>query len=538
MGRLRLAAMVAVAASIWTADYAAAQQQAGIAVASMPRFDFSPPEMELAGAVAGNLDLASFYGSQNLQPVFGGERGDQLREALAAAVATAPAHGIPMSRYTPEALNAKARDTASEAAQALILWRYLHDMTGGVLRPDSVSPQIKRQVQRPRLDALMTEFAESSDPARFLADMQPDHPAYLALQRALTGGSTRVVPANLPRAPEAVWRIGARGEGVLPLRARLDSIGFGAPASDPALYDEALSRAVADYQSSVGLPSDGIAGPNTIRHLNGDVAGDSRSRAILMSLERMRWLAGEDLAARHVWVNIPDYTARIIQDGHEDFQTRTVVGKSGPDYETPEFSDQMEYVVVNPRWNVPRSMTVRDYLPKLQANRNAVGHLEVIDGAGNVIPRSRIDFSRYNASNFPYRLRQQPSGDNALGLVKFIFPNPWNIYLHDTPTKHLFQNRMRAASNGCIRIGDPFDLAYQLLSQQTDNPQAMFQRALDSGREQWLKLTPNVPVHLVYFTAFPDETGQIRMYEDIYGRDAVLWQAMQDAGLDLTALNH
>lgn len=129
-------------------------------------------------------------------------------------------------------------------------------------------------------------------------------------------------------------------------------------------------------------------------------------------------------------------------------------------------------------------------------------------------------------------MRQKPSDDNALGLVKFIFPNPWNIYLHDTPTKHLFRNSSRAYSHGCVRVGDPFDLATQLLSPQSDDPRGLFQRALDSGRERWLALTPNVPVHLVYFTAFPDQSGQIRFHEDIYGRDAAVWDRLQALGLD------
>ena len=149
-----------------------------------------------------------------------------------------------------------------------------------------------------------------------------------------------------------------------------------------------------------------------------------------------------------------------------------------------------------------------------------------------MIARDRIDFGRYTAANFPYRMRQKASDDNALGLVKFIFPNPWNIYLHDTPTKHLFGNAARAYSHGCIRIGDPFDLAYALLSKQTDDPQAMFHRALDRKKESWLKLTPPVPVHLVYFTAFPDADGTIRRFEDVYGRDGPLYDAIQKAGLD------
>ena len=158
---------------------------------------------------------------------------------------------------------------------------------------------------------------------------------------------------------------------------------------------------------------------------------------------------------------------------------------------------------------------------------------DIVDGRGNVVARDRIDFGRYTAANFPYRMRQKPSDDNALGLVKFIFPNQWNIYLHDTPSKHLFGETTRAYSHGCIRIGDPFDLAYALLSQQSSNPEGVFQRALATGDEKWLKLTPTVPVHLVYFTAMADPDGQIRFYKDVYGRDAKVWEALGKAGLEL-----
>lgn len=523
-------AVFALAATVSAAGLAAAQSQPGMTVAAAPRLEFSAAEMDLAQAAAQYPDLASFYGSNDLRPIFAGERGDVLRQALVSATSGAPNHGIPLARYTPEHLGAAATDAESEVQQAAILVRYMRDMTGGVLRPASVAPMIKREVNRPPIDTLIRDFATAADPQRFLLELQPKHPAYLALQEALSGGQRIAVPADIPRAPEALWRVGMRGDGVPPLRARLESIGFDAPATDPMIYDQALSQAVARYQDAVGLSPDGVAGPDTIRHLNGDLGNDGRTRALIISLERMRWLAGEDLNARHVWVNIPEFSAEIVENGQEVFRTRTVVGNLGPDYETPEFSDQMEYVVVNPRWNVPRSMAVRDYLPRLQSNRNAVSHLDVVDRNGNVIPRGQIDFSRFNASNFPYRLRQKSGTDNALGLVKFIFPNSWNIYLHDTPSKHLFGQRNRALSNGCIRIGDPFDLAYALLSQQTENPQAMFQRALDSEKETWLALKPNVPVHLVYFTAFPDETGQIRTFSDVYGRDDLVWAALQKAG--------
>lgn len=513
-----------------------AQSQVAMApalgVAATPRLDFTPREMALAQAAASVPDLAAYYGEHGLQPIFMGGQAAALRMALQDAVATAPEHGIPAGRYSSALLSRDATDISSEIAQARILVRYLRDMTGGVVRPARVDPLIKRDVIRPPIHKLIRDFTQAPDPRQFLLDQQPRHAAYQALQRALTGGRSLAVPADLPRAPEGLWRVGMRGGGVVPLRARLDSIGFGAPAADPSVYDAALADAVARYQAAVGLPADGVAGPKTIRNLNGDVPDDSRSRAIVVALERMRWMAQEDLAERHVWVNIPEYTARIMDNGTEVFRTRVVVGHADHDRQTPEFSDQIEYVVANPRWNVPRSIAVKEYLPKLQANRYAVAHLDVVDGNGNVIARDRIDFGRYNASTFPYRIRQKPSDDNALGLVKFIFPNPWNIYLHDTPTKHLFRNAARAYSHGCIRIGDPFDLAYNLLSQQTENPQAIFHRALDTGNESWLKLTPTVPVHLVYFTAFPDTDGTIQRFEDVYGRDAALYDAIQKAGLD------
>lgn len=504
-----------------------------VAVAMAPRLNFTLDEMALAQAAAADPDLAAYYGANGLKPLFQGAHGQQLAAALSVVVAEAPRHGIPRGRYDSDALTVHAQTAADEVRQGRVLVRYLRDMTGGVVRPSTADNQIYRQVHRPSIPGLMARLAASDDPEGILRGIQPRHPAYLALQQALTGPVDLRAPADLPLVPEALWRPGMDGVGVLPLRDRLASIGFVAPTENPIVYDARLAEAVAGYQQAVGLPADGVAGPMTIRALNGDgQAEGGRGRAIAVALERLRWMGGEDLQARHVWVNIPEFTARIMDGGQEVFRTRTVVGKTDHDQRTPEFSDQMEHVVVNPRWNVPRSITVKEYLPRLKANRNAVAHLDVVDSKGNIIPRDRIDFGRYTAANFPYRMRQKPSDDNALGLVKFIFPNPWNIYLHDTPTKHLFGNSVRAYSHGCIRIGDPFDLAYQLLSQQTDDPQRMFRRALDSGRETYLALKPNVPVHLVYFTAWPEPSGGVRLFPDLYGRDAAIWEALQRAGGD------
>ncbi|SIQ47478.1 Murein L,D-transpeptidase YcbB/YkuD [Paracoccus thiocyanatus] len=510
--------------------------QAGNGVpTAAPRLSFTADEMRLAEQVAADPGLADFYGTNGLKPIFTGAQGAPRRAALIAAVGQAAAHGLPPGRYRPAVLRRLHREgvdtMAKEARFARAFADWSRDVSGGILEPQRVEPGIKRKVQRPRTGDLLRAFAAAADPAAMLDGLPPQDRRYAALRAALARQSRLDAPPDAPPVPQGVWREGIDDPAVAALRRRLEAIGFAAPPLDHAQsFDAPLARAVAAYQQAAGLPADGIAGARTVARLNRGAGPEAA--AILVALERMRWMRGHDLNARHVWVNLPEFNVRIHENGQEVFQTRVVIGKAAADFETPEFSEAMQYMVVNPRWNVPRSITVREYLPRLQANRHAVGHLDVVDGAGNVIPRDRIDFRQYSAKTFPYRMRQKPSDDNALGQVKFMFPNPWNIYLHDTPTKHLFNQSSRAYSHGCIRVGRPFDLAHELLKGQVESPQAVFAKALESGRETYLNLRPPVPVHLVYFTAFPDETGQIRRFPDIYGRDARIHAALVRTALE------
>jgi len=510
-------------------------EAAAIAALPAPRLVFSDDEMALADAVSGNPGLADFYGSNSLKPIFQGEAGAIRRHALIAAVGQAGAHGLPAQRYNPAALaeiDAKGgQGLEGELAFARAFARWTHDMTGGLLEPTKVDPAIKRSVKRPPTGELMRQFTASADPAAYLASLAPQNRPYLALQAALARMSKLAAPPGTPRVPEAMLRPGEVDPTVPLLRNRLAAIGFAAaPEGAQEQFDAPLASAVAAFQTEAGLPADGIAGPRTIARLNRGVGPEAT--AILVALERMRWMQDQDLSIRHVWVNLPTFNAAIVENGEPVFSTRVVIGKADDTLETPEFTEDMKYVVVNPRWNVPRSITIKEYLPRLKANRNAVSHLDVVDRAGNVIPRDRIDFSRYTAANFPYRMRQKPSDDNALGIVKFMFPNPWNIYLHDTPTKHLFNQSSRAYSHGCIRVARPVELAHELLKGEFSNPEATFSKALNSGRESYLTLNGHLPVHLVYFTAFPDENGDIRRYPDIYGRDAEVQAALAKVGLD------
>lgn len=501
-----------------------------VAALPAPKLDFTEFEMQLAETVASDPGLAAFYGAHALQPVFLGPQGAPRRAALLDAVATAPQHGLPPQRYDMTGLSrdTSASDVATELRYARALSRWAGDVSNGLVNPARTDPMNKREVIPVDMTALL-EGMTQGDPAAALAALAPQDAAYLQMKDMLSKQAALVAPPGTAQVASGLYKIGASGDGVANLRERLASIGFEtAPAADPQVFDQGLADAVAAYQRAAGLPDDGVAGPKTLERLNGAETGP-QTRRLMIAMERMRWLNGHDLNTRMIWVNIPSYMAEIREGGQTTFETRVVVGKPDPDWETPEFSDTMEFVVPNPRWNVPRSIAAQSYLSKLRANRNAVAHLDVVDRNGRVIPRSQIDFNKYTDRNFPYTLRQKPSEDNALGLVKFMFPNPWNIYLHDTPSKGLFGNANRAASHGCVRVAKPFDLAYELLRGNSSDPKALFERVLRTGEERWIKLDEPLPIHLVYFTTIPGPDGKLRSYPDIYGRDARVWEAMQKA---------
>jgi murein L,D-transpeptidase YcbB/YkuD len=239
---------------------------------------------------------------------------------------------------------------------------------------------------------------------------------------------------------------------------------------------------------------------------------------------------------RHVWVNLTDFTASIMDNDRVTFQTRSVIGALDSDRQTPEFSDVMEFMVINPSWYVPRSIIIGEYLPALQRNRNAVSHIEITDRNGRAINRSNVNFAQYTARTFPFSMRQPPSRGNALGLVKFMFPNQYNIYLHDTPAKSLFGREVRAFSHGCVRLNDPFDFAYALLAVQEADPESCFQSIFKKTNERRVNLNEPVPVHLGYRTAFTHTMGQLNFRRDIYNRDSRIWSALANEGVAVRAI--
>ncbi len=492
----------------------------------------------VAEASYGNEAVGAFYRTRDYKPIFTGKKDARRRAALLKAMESAEIHGLPAGRYDPAELKAafkgakSARDLGRVEVQAAKMFvQFAQDLQSGAMSPRKIDSGIVRDLPRRDQVKQLQAFSDSS-PNGYMKSLAPKTAQYTALlaekmklEQVLGQGGWGA------KVPGGSLKPGQSGQAVVALRNRLIAMGYMKRTASQS-YDASLQKAVQQFQLAHGLTPDGAAGEATIKAIN--VPARTRLSSVLVAMERERW-TNIPKGKRHILVNIPEFTARIIDNGKESFSTRVVVGKNVANQETPEFSDVMEYIVINPTWNVPRSIATKEYLPQLKRNPNAVSHLKLVDSRGRTISRSAVNFSKYTAATFPFALKQPPSQRNALGIVKFMFPNKYNIYLHDTPSKNLFQRDRRAFSHGCVRVGDPKDLAYAILARQTNDPEGYFQSKLNTGVESRVNLDEPIPVHIQYRTAFAKAKGQMNYREDIYGRDAKIWAAMQKAGVRLRA---
>ncbi|MDQ1847984.1 L,D-transpeptidase family protein [Gemmobacter fulvus] len=496
----------------------------------------SPFTQSVAIAASEDEAIAAFYAARNYAPVWTDAGNAERRNVLLTALTRAGDHGLPVQRYDAGALADAFRAARTEGDRGRLEVRmtrafldYARDLNSGVLVPKKVDPGIVREIPVRSLESNLAMLTDA-DLSGFLAGLAPTAPAYAQLMKAKIQIEAQIARGGWGDAlPTVTLKPGASGEAVVALRDRLVAMGY-LGRSATRSYDDTMEKAVQQFQLDHGLQPDGVLDDSTLAQIN--VGPEARLQSILVAMERERWI-NIDRGRRHIWVNLTDFSARIMDDGKETFATRSVIGKDVPDQRTPEFSDTMDYMVINPSWSVPRSITTKEYLPLLKKNPNAAGHLKIVDSKGRVVDRGAINFGKYTAANFPFAMRQPPSDGNALGLVKFMFPNPYNIYLHDTPSKSLFERETRAFSHGCIRLGQPFDFAYALLARQSDDPKATFHQVLDRGAEAAVRLEQPVPVHIVYFTAFPGAKGKMNYRRDVYGRDGLIFDALMQAGVVL-----
>lgn len=480
-----------------------------------------------------------FYASRKYAPIWVGKKNKSRANALIEAISKASYHGLPAGSYYGAELQQALNSTkGNEAAAAEILatrvfLKYAHDISSGVLEPSKVDREISVQPPRRSEVALLQALTKSSASGFFKA-LAPTHPEYSRLlkekqrleQVVGRGGFGRKIPV-------ATLKMGSSSQNVPVMRARLSAMGYGRLGADTG-FDAGLSNAVKQFQVDHGLTPDGVAGPGTIKMMN--ASAKQRLQQVLVNLERERWM-NRSRGKRHIVVNLADFSFNLYDNNRVTFTSVAVIGKAAKD-RTPEFHDQMTHMVVNPTWHVPRSITGKEYLPILKRDPGFLARrgMRMVASNGKAVNPANVNFAKYNAKNFPYSIKQKPSKGNALGLVKFIFPNRFNIYLHDTPSKSLFKKEVRAFSHGCVRVEKPFEFAYKLLDKQTSDPKAAFHSWLKTGREQYVNLQEPVPIYLSYRTAFTDEQGRMNYRRDIYGRDKTIFNALSKAGVALQAV--
>lgn len=462
---------------------------------------------------------------------------------LIQALNTADRHGLDKNNYHISAINNRIEllKTSSNKSERLVasvdldlllsdaFLTYAKHLVQGQVNPKSLHSDWDTNRRTTDLISLLVEAVGSQTVDQKINNLAPQQAGYHSLMQAL--GEYRDIKDHGGWPPVTMGptlRLGDRSNRIVGLKKRLTVSGDLPKTNDQGNnhYDSALQNAVKRFQKRHGLEADGLVGKATLEALNIDI--DYRVEQIRANLERWRWLP-EDLGERHIIVNIPGFDLKFIANGETLLEMPVIVGKTYR--ETPVFTGMMTYLVINPSWYVPKSIAVKDKLPILIKDPHYIEkhHMKLYRGWGadktEINPLS-VNWRNVDPNNFPFRLVQKPGPKNALGKIKFMFPNQHNVYLHDTSEPSLFNRVDRSFSSGCIRVGKPFALANRVLENNSRMTPEAIQSAFDQTEQKTVTLQNPIPVHLLYWTAWVDADGTLQFRKDIYNRDEELIQKL------------
>ena len=409
---------------------------------------------------------------------------------------------------------------------------YGHHLLNGRVDPEKLYPDWLAYQKDASLLDIAAEAIESGHVEDALQRLTPHDPLYVNLKKELAvytqlsrEGGWPVIPH-----PRTLKNRKDYGRYLSLLQKRLELSGDLEKAghSHPRSHDESLKKALKKFQKRQGLKADGFLNAATLKELN--VPVEARIGQIAINMERLRWLPEEN-GRRYILVNIADFDLEVMEAGQVVMNMPIVVGKQNQ--RTAVFSGKMTYIELNPYWNVPQSIAVKEILPSVKKDityleRNRIKVIEYWQRQERVVNPAKVNWSRLNEDNLKYYFRQDYGPGNALGRVKFMFPNKFDIYLHDTPERHLFKRTKRTFSHGCIRIARPIDLAEYLLKEDLQWDRRKILAEIGKGKRQVLRLKEPVDVHILYLTAWMDRNGEMQFRPDIYEGDAALTQAMRE----------
>ena len=482
--------------------------------------------------------VLAFYKADGFKPIWtDGGKPSAKAEAFLKVIANSGADGMQPKNYTPEVLKGYENADAAVLGDAGRLARldvgltiaalhFARQLSAGQFEPNRLSLYNDMHPEPVNGDEALKAIdgANADNLAAYFDSLSPTLPQYAQLKQALAVlDKGDEVPFTAIPAGAAV-KLGKTDPRVPALRERLEQLGFiktqeVAPA-DIHTLDQDLVIALMAFQTATKLKPTGILDKTTLKLLNNNEAAGKRDK-IIASMERMRWLP-KNMGERYVFVNQAAYDVHVIDHDKTVWQSRVIVGQ--PTKQTYAFFDKIQTVVFNPKWGVPASIIINEYGPKM---RKDPGYLDrngfiVVDQAGNQIDSHSVDW--FNIGPNPkFGLQQLAGGENALGELKFLFPNAHDIYMHDTPTKPLFKTAERAYSHGCVRVQNPREFAQILLGWSKEQVANGIELNRDTHSVQ---LPQKVPVYLTYFTAWTDDNGQLTFMNDVYERDAAIIKAM------------